>query len=103
MGLGVFWTLDLSSLLDEEGEVEVNGCCCPKDEHSWMKVDRPIGYDGGLAMGLIVGDGGSLGSWLALYSLRSKVFVWSFMYSWDTYVSSREVDFDGSWMGLGEG
>jgi hypothetical protein len=55
MGLGVFWTLDLSSLLDD---VDVNGCCFPKEEKSWMKVDRPIGYDGGLAMGLIVGDGG---------------------------------------------
>lgn len=60
MELGVGGTLDMSSLLDEEGEIEGNGCWCSKEEHSWIKVDRPIGYDGGFEMGSTVGDGGSL-------------------------------------------
>jgi len=40
----------MSSLLDEEGEVEDNGCCSPREEHSFRKVVRLIGHDGGFEM-----------------------------------------------------
>jgi len=42
MGLSVVWKLDLSLLLDGEGYKVDNGFCCPKEEHSCMKVVRPI-------------------------------------------------------------
>jgi len=62
MGLGVLRELDMSSLLDEEGEVEDKGCCFPREEHSCIRVDRPIGHDG-FETGLMVDmDEGSLGS-----------------------------------------
>lgn len=66
----MFWKLDTISLL---GEMEENGSCCPKEEYSWMKVVRPIGYDGGLEVGLIVDVDGSLGSLLC--SCISNLFV----------------------------
>jgi len=52
----------MRSLLDGEDEVVDKVWCSSREEHSWMIVDRPSGYDGGLEMGSLVDDDeGSLG------------------------------------------
>lgn len=64
--------------------MEEKGCCYPREEHSWMKVVRPSGYNGGLKVGLEVEVDveGSLGSllcslWIGNYLIMNK---WMFVH-----------------------
>jgi len=68
--------LDLSSLLDGKGEVD-KGRCCPKEEHSWINVVRPLGHDSRLEVGSCGGrlveheDEGDEGWWTNVLGVGS--------------------------------